>query len=42
MNTGRRFVGIERDEAYFAIARQRIESALFALPNASGEPRPLE
>jgi site-specific DNA-methyltransferase (adenine-specific) len=33
MNTGRRFVGIERDEAYFAIARQRIESALFALPN---------
>jgi site-specific DNA-methyltransferase (adenine-specific) len=41
---GRRFVGIERDEAYFAIARQRIESALSALPNgktshATGEPR---
>jgi len=24
MNTGRRFIGIERDEAYFAIARDRI------------------
>lgn len=27
MNTGRKFVGIERDEAYFAIAQQRIETA---------------
>lgn len=26
-NTGRRFIGIERDEGYFAIARQRIEEA---------------
>jgi site-specific DNA-methyltransferase (adenine-specific) len=42
LRTNRHFIGIERDETYFAIARQRIESALFALPNASGEPRPLE
>jgi len=27
VNTGRRFVGIERDEAYFAIAKKRIEDA---------------
>lgn len=26
-NTGRRFIGIERDEKYFAIAKARIESA---------------
>ena len=26
-NTGRRFIGIERDEAYFDIAKQRIEEA---------------
>lgn len=26
-NTGRRFIGIERDEGYFAIAKQRIEEA---------------
>jgi site-specific DNA-methyltransferase (adenine-specific) len=30
---GRRFVGIERDEAFFEIARKRIESAFSALPN---------
>lgn len=38
-NTGRRFIGIERDEGYFAIARQRIEAALSALPNAQDERR---
>jgi site-specific DNA-methyltransferase (adenine-specific) len=27
MNTGRRFIGIERDEAYFAICRERIHRA---------------
>lgn len=27
MNTGRKFIGIERDEAYFAIAKKRIEEA---------------
>lgn len=27
VNTGRRFIGIERDEAYFAAARERIASA---------------
>ena len=26
-NTGRKFIGIERDAAYFEIARQRIEQA---------------
>ncbi len=28
LNTGRRFIGIERDAAYFAIARERIEGPL--------------
>lgn len=28
MNTGRRFIGIERDETYFAVAKKRIEDAL--------------
>lgn len=28
MNTGRRFIGIELDEKYFEIAKQRIESAV--------------
>lgn len=27
INTGRKFIGIERDEGYFEIAKQRIESA---------------
>lgn len=27
MNTGRRFIGIEKDPEYFAIASQRIEEA---------------
>ena len=27
VNTGRHFIGIERDEKYFEIAKQRIESA---------------
>jgi site-specific DNA-methyltransferase (adenine-specific) len=25
INTGRSFIGIEKDEAYFALAKQRIE-----------------
>ena len=33
VNTGRRFIGIERDEAYFAIAKKRIEDALASLPS---------
>jgi site-specific DNA-methyltransferase (adenine-specific) len=37
---GRRFIGIERDEGYFAIARQRIESALSALANVKDQGRP--
>jgi len=50
VNTGRRFIGIERDEAYFAIAKKRIEDALASLPSpntgvrggatASGTPYP--
>jgi len=28
-NTGRKFIGIERDEKYFAIAQKRIEDAMF-------------
>lgn len=28
INTGRKFIGIERDEAYFAIAQQRIDAAI--------------
>ena len=31
MNTGRNFIGIERDEGYFAIAQKRIEEASFKL-----------
>jgi site-specific DNA-methyltransferase (adenine-specific) len=31
MNTGRRFIGIERDEKYFSIAKDRIESSLNVL-----------
>ena len=27
INTGRKFIGIERDDGYFEIAKQRIESA---------------
>lgn len=29
-NTGRKFIGIERDDKYFAIAQKRIEDALYA------------
>lgn len=29
-NTGRKFIGIERDDKYFAIARKRIEDAMYA------------
>ena len=32
-NTGRRFIGIERDETYFAIAKKRIADALASSPN---------
>lgn len=28
-NTGRNFIGIERDDKYFAIARKRIEDAMY-------------
>jgi DNA modification methylase len=28
-NTNRNFIGIEKDEKYFDIAKQRIESTLF-------------
>jgi len=38
--TGRRFIGIERDEAYFAIAKKRIDDALASSPNNEGQPRP--
>lgn len=34
-NTGRKFIGIERDDKYFAIAKQRIESAQFPLLEAA-------
>lgn len=34
MNTGRKFIGIERDEKYFSIAQYRIEAA--AKPNQPG------
>lgn len=29
INTGRKFIGIERDDKYFAIAQKRIEDAMF-------------
>lgn len=29
VNTGRKFIGIERDDKYFAIAQKRIEDAMF-------------
>ena len=28
VNTGRKFIGIEKDDKYFAIAKARIEAAL--------------
>lgn len=31
VNTGRRFIGIEKDEKYFEAAKQRIESAAFSM-----------
>lgn len=33
VNTRRRFIGIERDETYFAIAKKRIDDALASSPN---------
>ena len=38
VNTGRRFVGIERDADYFAIAQQRIAAARPGQP--AGQPPP--
>lgn len=35
MNTGRRFVGIEQDQRYFGIARDRIDAALPAMLQAA-------
>ena len=32
MNLGRKFIGIERDDKYFAIAKDRIEKAFEAGP----------
>lgn len=29
VNTGRKFIGIERDDKYFAIAQKRIEDAMY-------------
>mgnify|MGYP003604857637 CR=1 FL=1 len=37
MNTGRRFIGIERDESYFQIARDRIAGALCDRPPATND-----
>jgi site-specific DNA-methyltransferase (adenine-specific) len=34
-NTGRKFIGIEKDEAYFEIAKKRISDASLALPAQS-------
>ena len=31
VNTGRKFIGIEKESKYFDIARQRIESAAFSV-----------
>lgn len=36
VNTGRHFIGIERDEAYFKVAESRIEEARSALPLFAG------
>jgi site-specific DNA-methyltransferase (adenine-specific) len=38
-NTGRRFIGIEQDARYFAIAEQRIKSAFDVLISSSGVDR---
>lgn len=44
IRAGKRFVGVERDEGYFALAVQRIKAELsqgdLFLPNASSEPMP--
>lgn len=37
MNTGRRFIGIELDQAYFDVARRRIEAAAGEQPRRDGE-----
>jgi site-specific DNA-methyltransferase (adenine-specific) len=33
VNTGRNFIGIERDDGYFAIAKERIEKAMGITPS---------
>ena len=32
VNTGRKFIGIEKDEGYFKVARERIDDALKVKP----------
>lgn len=35
INTGRKFIGIELDNEYFEIAKQRIDDAVFSLPQST-------
>ena len=38
-NTGRRFIGIERDETYFQIAKRRVEDAYGPMPHVEDDVR---